>query len=163
MTAKPEFNYVTFIDAPREKVWQALTDPEFTKRYWFNSTVESDWKEGSEYTFRVPDDKDGERVVLTGKIIKVDKPKELVYQFTAPWNEAVRDEDSTVQFLLEEIEGMTKLSVRRYRRHSRSSARRRRPAAPRLSPGAGPAGLPRPAGKTAPRPAPAAGRWSSRV
>ncbi|MCH8347331.1 MAG: SRPBCC family protein [Proteobacteria bacterium] len=114
MTAKPEFNYVTFIDAPREKVWQALTEPEFTKRYWFNSTVESDWKEGSDYTFRVPDDKGGERVVLTGKIIKVDKPKELVYQFTAPWNEAARDEDSTVQFLLEEIEGMTKLSVRHY-------------------------------------------------
>ena len=114
MTAKPEFNYVTFINAPPSKVWAALTEPEFTRRYWFNSTVKSDWKEGSDYTFTIPDDEGGERVALTGKIIKVDEPNELVYQFTAPWNEAVKDENSTVQFLLEEIDGMTKLSVRHY-------------------------------------------------
>jgi len=107
---KPEFNYVTVIDAPREKVWDALTKSEFTKRYWFNSTVESDWKKGSAYTFK---NKEG-KVVLTGKIYKSDKPKELVYQFTAPWNDEVKDEDSTVQFLLEEVNGMTKLTVRHY-------------------------------------------------
>ncbi|MEE8258298.1 MAG: SRPBCC domain-containing protein, partial [Sphingomonadales bacterium] len=66
------------------------------------------------YTFTVADDDGGERVVLTGKIIKVDEPNELVYQFTAPWNDEVKDENSTVQFLLEETSGMTKLSVRHY-------------------------------------------------
>lgn len=114
MTTKPEFNYVTVIDAPPAKVWQALTDPEFTRRYWFNATVKSDWKEGSGYTFTVPDGEGGERVVVAGKIIKVDEPNELVYRFTAPWNEAVRDEETTVQFLLEETSGMTKLIVRHY-------------------------------------------------
>ena len=114
MTARPEFNYVTFINAPPAKVWAALTQPEFTKRYWFNSVVESDWKEGSDYTFTVTDDEGGDRVVLAGKIIKVDKPNELIYQFTAPWNDEVKDENSTVQFLLEETGGMTKLSVRHY-------------------------------------------------
>lgn len=114
MTAKPEFNYVTFIDAPPAKVWEALTKPEFTEKYWFKSRVTSDWQEGSDYKFHVKDENGEDRLVLTGKIIKVDKPKELVYQFTAPWNDEVKDEDSTVQFLLEEIEGMTKLSVRHY-------------------------------------------------
>ena len=114
MATKPEFNYVTFIKAPREKVWEALTRPEFTKRYWFNSTVESDWQEGSEYTFRVSDEKGENRIALQGKILKNDEPGELVYQFTCPTNEEICHEDSTVQFLLEEIEGITKLSVRHY-------------------------------------------------
>ncbi|MEE8296024.1 MAG: SRPBCC family protein [Sphingomonadales bacterium] len=111
---KPEFNYVTFIDAPREKVWEALTKSEFTEKYWFKSRVTSDWQEGSDYKFHVKDENGEDRLVLTGKIIKVDRPIELVYQFTAPWNDAVRDENSTVQFLLEETHGMTKLSVRHY-------------------------------------------------
>ena len=110
MTAKPEFNYVTFIAAPPKKVWKALTDPAFTKRYWFKSEVKSDWKEGSHYSFSSAEGKE----LLRGKIIKVDEPNELIYQFTAPWNDEVRDEDSTVQFLLEELNGMTKLTVRHY-------------------------------------------------
>ncbi len=114
MTAKPEFNYVTFINAPRQKVWRALTTSEFTRRYWFNSTVESDWQEGSEYTFRVSDEKGENRIAVQGKILKNDEPRELVYQFTFPTNEELKDEDSTVQFLLEENEGITKLSVRHY-------------------------------------------------
>jgi uncharacterized protein YndB with AHSA1/START domain/DNA-binding transcriptional ArsR family regulator len=104
-----EYNHVTYINAAPEKVWQALTDGAFTKRYWFNSEIHSDWKEGSEYYFTTPD---GKRV-LSGKIIKVRKPSELVYQFKAAF-EDVKDEDSTVQFLLESVEGMTKLIVRHY-------------------------------------------------
>lgn len=110
MPGKPEFNYVVFISAPAAKVWQGLTDPAFTKRYWFNTEVRSDWKEGSTYSFINEEGKD----VLSGKILKVREPSELVYQFRAPWNDEVKDEESTVQFLLEEIEGMTKLTVRHY-------------------------------------------------
>ena len=109
MTATPEYTYVTFIDAAPEKVWQALTDPAFTKRYWFNSEVHSDWKEGSQYHFTMPD---GKRA-LYGKVLKVRKPSELVYEFRADFGD-VKDESSTVQFLLEPVEGMTKLSVRHY-------------------------------------------------
>src|SRR5438309_10261198 len=33
-TTKPEFVYTTYIDSTPERVWQALTDPAFTRRYW---------------------------------------------------------------------------------------------------------------------------------
>ena len=41
-----EFVYVTYIHATPERVWQALTDPSFTLRYW-GIGMESDWKVGS--------------------------------------------------------------------------------------------------------------------
>jgi uncharacterized protein YndB with AHSA1/START domain len=44
-------NNVT-INAPPEDVWDALTNPEKTKKYLFNSEVFSDWKTGSPITFK---------------------------------------------------------------------------------------------------------------
>ena len=34
---KPEFVYVTYIETTPEKLWEALTSSEFTKRYWFGT------------------------------------------------------------------------------------------------------------------------------
>ena len=47
---KPSFVYTTYIRSTPERVWQALTDPAFTKRYW-GATFQSDWNEGSEMTW----------------------------------------------------------------------------------------------------------------
>jgi uncharacterized protein YndB with AHSA1/START domain/DNA-binding transcriptional ArsR family regulator len=41
-----EFVYTTYIEAPPELVWRALTDPAFTRRYW-GMEFESDWMVGS--------------------------------------------------------------------------------------------------------------------
>ena len=35
--SKPEFVYVTYIETTPEKLWHALTDSEFTERYWFGA------------------------------------------------------------------------------------------------------------------------------
>ena len=48
------FTYTTYIHATPERVWQGLTDPAFTKRYWRHQragekTFRSDWKKGSTY------------------------------------------------------------------------------------------------------------------
>jgi uncharacterized protein YndB with AHSA1/START domain len=43
---KPEFVYKTYIYTTPEQLWQALTDPAFTQRYW-GATFETDWQEGS--------------------------------------------------------------------------------------------------------------------
>ncbi len=44
---RPEFVYTTYITTTPERLWQALTDPAFTSRYW-NLTFETDWQPGSE-------------------------------------------------------------------------------------------------------------------
>lgn len=39
------------INAPVNKVWQALTDPAMIKEYLFGTTTTSDWKKGSAITY----------------------------------------------------------------------------------------------------------------
>ena len=43
---KPEFVYTTYIDTTPERLWQALTDPSFTRRWW-KTSFETDWQVGS--------------------------------------------------------------------------------------------------------------------
>jgi DNA-binding transcriptional ArsR family regulator/uncharacterized protein YndB with AHSA1/START domain len=47
---KPSFVYTTYIRTAPERLWQALTDPAFTKRYW-GATFQSEWSEGSKMTW----------------------------------------------------------------------------------------------------------------
>jgi uncharacterized protein YndB with AHSA1/START domain/DNA-binding transcriptional ArsR family regulator len=47
---KPEFVYSTYIKTTPEQLWQALTDPAFTQRYW-GATFVSDWRAGSPMTW----------------------------------------------------------------------------------------------------------------
>jgi len=46
---KPEFIYVSYIETTPERLWEALTNSAFTKRYWFDTEVRSDWKVGSPF------------------------------------------------------------------------------------------------------------------
>ena len=39
------------VDAPRDRVWKALTDPDIISRYMFGSRVTSDWTVGSTITY----------------------------------------------------------------------------------------------------------------
>jgi DNA-binding transcriptional ArsR family regulator/uncharacterized protein YndB with AHSA1/START domain len=47
---KPTFVYTTYIRTTPERLWQALTEPAFTDRYW-NITFDTDWKPGSPMTW----------------------------------------------------------------------------------------------------------------
>src|SRR5213082_3358752 len=54
MEDKPTFVYTTYIKTTPERLWQALTDPAFTTRYW-NIAFETDWKTGSAMTWKQRD------------------------------------------------------------------------------------------------------------
>lgn len=45
---RPEFVYTTYIKTTPERLWQALTEPAFTERYW-GMVFHTDWKTGSRY------------------------------------------------------------------------------------------------------------------
>jgi uncharacterized protein YndB with AHSA1/START domain/DNA-binding transcriptional ArsR family regulator len=47
---RPTFVYTTYIRTSPERLWQALTEPAFTERYW-NITSDTDWKQGSPMTW----------------------------------------------------------------------------------------------------------------
>ena len=71
------FVYVTYIRTTPEKLWAALTTPEFMKKYWFGMSFETDWKVGSPWKLVSPDG----RVADAGDIIETDRPKRLVLRW----------------------------------------------------------------------------------
>ena len=65
MEDRPAFVYTTYIQTTPERLWQALTDSAFTRRYW-GITFDSDWEAGSPMTWhqRGVTISDPEQVVL---------------------------------------------------------------------------------------------------
>ena len=59
MSERPKFVYVTYIAASPEKVWQALTDPDITEKYWFGFRVAASGKAGEAYDGDRPERKGG--------------------------------------------------------------------------------------------------------
>ncbi|HEU5211424.1 MAG TPA: metalloregulator ArsR/SmtB family transcription factor [Gaiellaceae bacterium] len=49
-TKRPTFAYTSYIKTTPERLWQALTEPAFTERYW-RTTFETDWQVGSTMTW----------------------------------------------------------------------------------------------------------------
>ncbi len=75
--ARSTFVYVTYIRTTPEKLWWALTDGEFMKRYWFGMRGESEWKAGSPWKLVSGD---GE-VWDSGAIVEVDPPRRMVIRW----------------------------------------------------------------------------------
>ena len=104
--SKPDFIYVTYIETTPEQLWQALTDGDFTERYWFAHRVASDWSVGSAYQFTL----DGEKR-LEGKVLLSDPPKKLVYSWNGCSEEVRRERTSRVTFDLEPRGKVVKLTL----------------------------------------------------
>jgi uncharacterized protein YndB with AHSA1/START domain len=104
--SKPEFVYTTYIETSVEKLWHALTDGDFTERYWFGHRVASDWKPGSAYSFT----KSGANTI-EGNVLSIDPPKQLVYSWNACSPETKGERVSRVTFDLEPRGKVIKLTV----------------------------------------------------
>ncbi len=121
LEAPMSFAYTTYVNTTPEKLWQALTDPAFTKRYW-GVTFETDWTKGSPMTWIDPGGvvADPEQVVL-----EADPYRRLSYtwhSYTEAWaagngiDEQTRarllaEPRSTVTFDLEQRGDVVKLTV----------------------------------------------------
>jgi uncharacterized protein YndB with AHSA1/START domain len=104
---KPEFVYVSYIETTPEKLWEALTSSGFTKRYWFNTSVVSDWKVGSPFSLVM----DGTTTDV-GEILEADRPRRLSYTFHHVLSEAAKKErPSRVTFVLEPNGKLVKLTL----------------------------------------------------
>lgn len=68
------FVYVTYIRTTPEKLWQALIDPQFTRKYWAETWQDCEWKPGASWKIMIP----GGRVGDSGEIVEIDPPRRLV-------------------------------------------------------------------------------------
>lgn len=105
--SKPVFVYVTYIKTTPEKLWEALTSSEFSRRYWFGTELRSNFKVGSPFALMM----DG-KVTDSGEILEADRPRRLSYTFKHELDDEMRKEGATkVVFTLEPYGELVKLTL----------------------------------------------------
>ena len=103
-----KYVYVTYIRTTPQKLWDALTRPEFTRQYWFGVTQESEWKPGASWTMKYPDG----RVTDAGEVLEIDPPRRLVLKWRNEFRPELKAEGySRCEYNLEEDKGVVKLTI----------------------------------------------------
>jgi len=105
--SKPEFVYVIYIETTPDQLWKALTDGDFTERYWFGVRLRSDWTIGS--TFQMVHG-DG-TISDAGQVVAYDPPKRLAYTFVNLSDEYRDDRPALATFELEPHGRLVKLTL----------------------------------------------------
>lgn len=73
----PKTVYVIYIAATPEKVWQALTEPAFSKQYFFGFAVDVEPKTGGAFRLLYPDG----RTHISGEVVEWSPPR----RFSCTW------------------------------------------------------------------------------
>jgi uncharacterized protein YndB with AHSA1/START domain len=81
VTAPTDIYEIEIATTP-ERLWDAITDPQQTRKYFHGALSISDWQVGSRWTSESPD---GE-VYLEGEILEVDPPRRLVHTLRVLWD-----------------------------------------------------------------------------
>jgi len=106
--AESRFVYVTYIRTTPAKLWQALIDPEFTRRYWAATWQESEWKAGAPWRIMIPDGRVGD----SGKVVEIEPEKRLVLSWRNEFQPELRAEGySRLTYELEKVGESVKLTV----------------------------------------------------
>ena len=105
--AESEFVYVTYIRTTPEKLWSALTEPQFTRQYWGGGSNVSDWQAGSKWE-HVHGGDHTSGCCTAGEVLESDPPRRLVMTWADP---GAPDDSSCVTFEIEPIKDMVRLNV----------------------------------------------------
>lgn len=90
MTSSPKssFVYVTYIRTTPERLWSALTSPEFAQQYWLGARPEAEWKVGGSWKLVFPDG----RLADSGEITEFEPSKRLAIRWRNEWSPELKAE-----------------------------------------------------------------------
>ena len=112
--AAPQHLYQIYIKTDPDRVWQAITDPEFTTRYFHRTAIESSLEPGSRYRYVLPD---GE-TAATGDLEVVEPGRRLVLTWQALYDaELAAEPPGRVEWSLSPANDeatVTRVQVRHY-------------------------------------------------
>lgn len=105
-----------YIKAPPQKIWDAITTPEWTQKYGYAGPVEYDLRPGGKYRglaskemlqFGAPE------TVVDGEVLEADPPRKLVQTWRFLWGQELIDEGFTkVTFeIVDSGNGLSRLTV----------------------------------------------------
>lgn len=102
--AKPDLVYTTYIRTTPEKLWAALTTPEFTRQYWGGTANISSWDKGAAWSHTGED----------GTVHHLGIVEDVVplHRLVLSWRNPVEDGDlSRVTFELVQIKDVVQLNI----------------------------------------------------
>jgi uncharacterized protein YndB with AHSA1/START domain len=110
MTKETAQVYSVFIRATPDQVWDGITKPEFTARYFYGSVIESSYEPGAPYTGWA---EDRSMQYVDGEVIEADRPRKLVTTWRALYDpETAAEPHSRVTWEIEPAgDNVTKLTV----------------------------------------------------
>jgi uncharacterized protein YndB with AHSA1/START domain len=115
MTTMTETNlatqvYQVFVKATPERLWEAITKPEFTSKYFYGSLVDSTFAEGAEFKSYSPD---RAQLWVDGEVLESDPPRRLQHTWRALYDDdTAKEPHSRVTWEIEPGDGgVTKLTV----------------------------------------------------
>lgn len=97
--------YTTYIRTTPEKLWQAITNPEFTRQYWGEHANISSWKKGAKWQH---EDMPNKTVRVQGEVVECIPPKKLVLTWALPGE---TNDVSRVTFEIEKVQDLVRLDV----------------------------------------------------
>ena len=104
----PKQVYEIFIRTTPERLWQAITDGELTKQYYYGTEVRSDLEPARPFQYFGGDG----NLMLDGEIVEIDPPRRLVTTFAAVWDPATAgDRPSRVTWEIEPMGATCKLTL----------------------------------------------------
>jgi uncharacterized protein YndB with AHSA1/START domain len=78
---RPDTVYTIYIAASAEKVWQALTSAEFSRKYFFGFAIEAELSEGGAFIVRAPDGS----LHISGEVLICEPPNKLAVTWNVNW------------------------------------------------------------------------------
>jgi uncharacterized protein YndB with AHSA1/START domain len=73
----PKHVYEVYIRTTPERLWEAITSPEYTTRFFYGGKYESTWERDSPYRTILED----KTVPFIGTVLEYDPPRRLAYTF----------------------------------------------------------------------------------
>jgi uncharacterized protein YndB with AHSA1/START domain len=84
MQTHHKIQYKTTINASLEKVWNALTNPEIIKLYFFGTELITNWEVGSDIVFQ--GEWEGKKYKDPGKVLEYLHNEKLAYSYLSNWS-----------------------------------------------------------------------------
>jgi len=105
---KPAIVYTIYIASTPEKVWEALTTAESSRKYFFGNAVEVDLRVGGTYIVRTPDG----ALHISGEVIACDPLNRLTITFNVNWPDLIDKLGPTlVSYEIEQAGDAVKLTL----------------------------------------------------
>jgi uncharacterized protein YndB with AHSA1/START domain/DNA-binding transcriptional ArsR family regulator len=100
---RPRHVFQVYIRTTPEQLWQAITDPGFTQRYFHRARVESTWRTNEPVLYWI-----GPELVVEGEVLEFEPPTKLVTSWSFRRSAEMRDDSpSRVTWEIEPVGGET--------------------------------------------------------